>query len=854
MKNLIISIAALLSVIIANMAMWNVLNRPLNFESFIGIINGVTYEPSQGGDPQDHTHASEESINADLAVLENNVWAIRTYTTTEGLENLPELAAKHKLYVTAGAWIGKDLERNEREIGNLLPMGVKYPNVIATLVGNEALLREDVTVDQMIGYLRRVRGKSGRAVSTSEPWHIWLKYPQLAEEVDFIAIHILPYWEGIPMEEAVPYVVARYKEMKQRFPDKKIVITEVGWPSNGKPIHSAIASLGNEANFLREFLNTARSENIDYYIIEAFDQPWKVILEGTGGAYWGIFDSNRNWKFSLEGKVAPLPGWQLGALVAAIMAVAGVALFYNKWIGLSFLGKLVFNINANVGASLVAWTTLLGILRYHSFFVAIFWVLLVLMQLIAFIILLIESIELAEVMWGEDKKRRFGPLKVASDYPFPKVSVHVPIHNEPADMVCKTLDSLNWIDYSNFEVLVIDNNTKDPAVWQPVKEHCEKLGSKFRFFHLENWPGFKAGALNYALDHTDPNAEIVAVIDSDYIIRQNWLKSLVPYFKNPEVGLVQAPQDYRDSNESLFKKCCYWEYAGFFYIGMVQRNQYNSIIQHGTMTMVRKTALFEVGKWAEWCITEDCEMGLQLYSEGYDSVYVNHSFGRGLMPDTFTSYKTQRFRWVYGAMQIIKHNWSILINRTPKLTADQRYYYWAGWMPWFSDAFSLLFTLGSLLLTGVALYQPKETELPVIAFLLPSILLFSFKLLRLVTLYLVVVPCRIWHIFGASLAGLALTFTVAKATFLGLFSSGRPFIRTPKCTEERSMFSLFHMVKEELFMLILLWSGAFLLYQYWIFDNVQGRIWEALLLIQSIPYVCSIILAYMQTASVRDKS
>ncbi|HBA65974.1 MAG TPA: cellulose synthase, partial [Methylococcaceae bacterium] len=119
---------------------------------------------------------------------------------------------------------------------------------------------------------------------------------------------------------------------------------------------------------------------------------------------------------------------------------------------------------------------------------------------------------------------------------------------------------------------------------------CERLGGVFKFFHLENWPGFKAGAINFGLEQTASDAEIIAVIDSDYIISPDWLKSMVPYFADDKVGFVQSPQDYRDRALSTFKSMCYWEYAGFFNIGMVQRNEYNAIIQHGTMTMIRKSA------------------------------------------------------------------------------------------------------------------------------------------------------------------------------------------------------------------------------------------------------------------------
>jgi len=188
-------------------------------------------------------------------------------------------------------------------------------------------------------------------------------------------------------------------------------------------------------------------------------------------------------------------------------------------------------------------------------------------------------------------------------------------------------------------------------------------------------------------------------------------------FDNENVGFIQSPQDYRDRDQNLFKSFCYWEYAGFFNIGMVQRNEYNAIIQHGTMTMIRKSALLEVGKWAEWCICEDSELGLRLYEAGYDSVYVKDSFGRGLMPDTMSGYMTQRFRWVYGAMQIIKGHWrSFLPTKKSPLTAAQRYYFIAGWLPWFSDALALLFTTASLILTAVILSDPKHSELPPMCF------------------------------------------------------------------------------------------------------------------------------------------
>ena len=162
-----------------------------------------------------------------------------------------------------------------------------------------------------------------------------------------------------------------------------------------------------------------------------------------------------------------------------------------------------------------------------------------------------------------------------------KVSVHVPAYNEPAHMLIETLDALARLDYPNFEVIVVDNNTRDEAVWRPVEAHCQRLGERFRFFHVSPLAGFKAGALNFALRHTAADAEVIAVIDSDYQVAPNWLSDLVPSFDNPRIAIVQAPQDYHDEHDSAFKAMCYAEYRGFFYIGMITRNERNAIIHFG---------------------------------------------------------------------------------------------------------------------------------------------------------------------------------------------------------------------------------------------------------------------------------
>ena len=850
MKKLVTVIALALLVFI-NFSIWSYVNNPLQLQPWTKTTMGVTFDPMRKQDtPQSNTYPSEADIDSDLSLLANKVHAVRTYSVLKGLDKVPELAAKHDLNVTVGAWIDDNLEKNRQEIETLINLNRQNnSNIVRVMVGNEVMLRKNVSEDALIEYIREVKRNTWRPVSTSETWDMWVAHPKLVDEVDFIGVHILPYWEGIAAEDAVDYVFDRYHEMQKTFPNKPIIITEVGWPSDGQPFKHATASVSNQAKFLREFLNRADTEKVTYYIVEAFDQPWKMSLEGSAGAYWGIFNADRQAKYPMDSDVIAMPNWEHWAVGAAVFSVVLMVLFLFTRRSLKLPGLLFFGLIANLAASTIFWSVSIGAQQYQTNISMVFWAILILMQVMAAVILLIESLEIAEVVWHRNTARTFQPLKPSPDFKYPKVSLHLPIHNEPPDMVRMTLEALNKVDYPNLEVLVMDNNTKDPAVWEPVKADCERLGPKFRFFHLENWPGFKAGAINHALEQTAPDAEIIAVIDSDYILSPDWLNCMVPYFDNENVGFIQSPQDYRDRDQSAFKSFCYWEYAGFFNIGMVQRNEYNAIIQHGTMTMIRKSALLEVGNWSEWCICEDSELGLRLYEAGYDSVYVKDSFGKGVMPDTMSGYMTQRYRWVYGAMQIIKAHWrSFLPSKKPKLTPAQKYYFIAGWLPWFSDALALVFTITSLILTGVILYDPIHSELPANAFLLPTVGIFSFKIIRGLWLYQARVPCSVWQSLGASLSGLSLTHTVAKGTMQGLFTSGKPFMRTPKFEQHSALFVGLFTIRQELSLLILLSVAIGMMASLEHFDNLSGRLWIAILSVQAVPYVAALLTVLISIA------
>ena len=220
-------------------------------------------------------------------------------------------------------------------------------------------------------------------------------------------------------------------------------------------------------------------------------------------------------------------------------------------------------------------------------------------------------------------------------------------------MLKATLDAVARLEYPNFECVVVINNTPDPAYWRPIEEHCRTLGERFKFVNADNLAGYKAGALRLALAHTAPDAEIIGVIDADYVVQADWLKDLVPAFADPQVGMVQAPQDHRDGDRTLMHHAMNGEYAGFFDIGMVQRNEANAIIVHGTMCLIRRAALEAAGGWSSDTICEDTDLGLTMLEHGWQIHYTNRRYGHGLLPDTFEAYKKQRHRWAYGGFQIL---------------------------------------------------------------------------------------------------------------------------------------------------------------------------------------------------------
>jgi exo-beta-1,3-glucanase (GH17 family)/cellulose synthase/poly-beta-1,6-N-acetylglucosamine synthase-like glycosyltransferase len=853
------SVSILVLVAAANLAVFAFLNRPIEPPAWNGKIAGVSFSPYRVGQgPIDKVFPTEEQIREDLRVLAPEVGSVRTYTSLDGMDQIPRIANEFGLKVTAGAWIDGDRQKNDREIRKLVASVRANPNVNRVIVGNEVLLRGDLKVAEFAPYLRRVRAllsPLGIPVGTAEPWHVWLKHPELAREVDFIAVHLLPYWEGVSSDTAIPFVLDRLAEVKKRFPYKEVMIGEVGWPSNGRIRRGSVPSLANEAAFLRQFLNVAEERGIDYFVMEAFDQPWKIPVEGGVGAYWGMLDAKRQPKFAWSGEIIGVPSWPLLFALSTLIPALPLLWFLGRFRRFRARGRVFFAGVVQAAASLFTWIVYLTVSQYHSVYSATAWAVLLGALGVLLAIALTEAFELTELLWHRKLARRFARVAPAKLETWPKVSLHLPLCNEPPDMVRETLNSLAALDYPELEVLVIDNNTSDPGLWKPVEDMCQILGPRFKFFHVDHVSGFKAGALNLVLRETDPAAEIVAVIDSDYVVRPDWLRNLVPYFADPKIAVVQAPQDYRDGNQSMFKAMCGWEYAGFFDIGMVHRNERNAIIQHGTMSLVRRSVLDSLGGWAQWCICEDAELGLRVMEAGYDTAYVNHSYGQGLMPDTYTAYQKQRFRWAYGAVQILKRHWRELAGlRETQLTWAQRYHFVAGWLPWFADALNTLVTVLALIWTAGLVVAPKVFEFPLRFFLCASLGFFALKVGKTLWLYAARVHASAGENVSAALAGLSLTHTIGKAIFSGLTTSDRPFMRTPKCEEHSALIKGIRASREETTILGLLALGALAVGFRYGSQDVEAQLWIALLGVQSLPYLASLATAVISALPPRGTS
>ena len=841
-KDILRNSLSVISAVVIALMFWSTLHQTNAPSDWTDSIRGLAYSPYQRWQHPTGLQPQTLNIAHDIQQLSQITTSLRTYSMHDYMGVLATLAADSNMRLLAGAWIGVNSEHDERELSLLITLGQTQKNVTRLLVGNEVLLRNHLSSHMLQKHIKAVRAASEKPVSTAEPWHVWLEYPELADAGDFLAVHILPYWEGVHIDQAIPYIDRRLKELQAAYPNKPILLTEVGWPANGKHIGAAKPSRINQATFVRNFLAYAQQNNTDYVLLEAYDQPWKREIEGAVGGHWGILDSHRQKKWPMTGAVQENPHWPYWALGALLIGVLTQTIYFLHSPNLSIPRGTLVGISFQAWGAAMLWPPITLMQHYLSIFELMVWLTLITSQCLLYALFVSDLVEFANVRW-RTLRRQFNLVTSVPPENAPFVSIHLPCTDEPPEIVCRTLISLSQLIYPNFEVIVISNNCSNQTRWRPLEIQCAQLGSRFHFIHRDQYPGFKAGALNLARTLSDKRTEIVAVVDSDYLVDPDWLSTLTPFFDDDEIALVQAPQDHQFPNHSGFKRACFWEYAGFFQIGMLQRNEADAIIQHGTMTLIRSTALDEVGGWGEWCITEDAELGLRLLAAGWHSAYVSQSFGRGLLPDEFLAYKEQRFRWVFGAMQIVKrHRLALLGARRSHLSVAQRYHFIAGWFPWLADAGGFLFTLCALVWTLVMTIKPDQFQPPIPLFLVPVLILFIAKQVRGHLLYSMRIDCKFLDRLRAGLAGLALSHTVARAVLLGLATKNAPFKRTPKGASHARPRDAFKMARTEgaLFAVIIATLIAYSVRCD--LDEISALLWLLVLSVQAVPYLAALLM------------
>lgn len=397
----------------------------------------------------------------------------------------------------------------------------------------------------------------------------------------------------------------------------------------------------------------------------------------------------------------------------------------------------------------------------------------------------------------------------------PKVSVHVPCYQEPPALVIATIDALSNLQYDNYEVIVVDNNTTDASLWRPVEEHCKELGSKFSFFHVDPLAGAKAGAMNFALDKTSADVEIVAAIDADYCVDSDFLSALVPLFSDSQVAFVQASHEYREWRENAFLSSVYYYYMRFQKTIQPATNEFNSANLVGTMCLIRKAMLVEVGGWAEWCLTEDDELSVRLMGKGYVGHVLADTWGHGLIPETFEGVKKQLFRWMAGPVQEFWRHWRFYLGLSSgfHLTRAQRILRIMRLLEHVKLAFSFI---PSLLFIGVAVYLilHELTVYPPTVFLL---LIGAGVLMKYIKKWVEVrrfggegIKSHALH----TLLNNALRVNAIRALVVPTFNVALPWIRTNKFAMKGSFFRAFTCVPAETLIAIFYFSWFAVLFSF----------------------------------------
>ncbi len=322
--------------VIATTAFWWWQGRPVALpDAPSSVIPCLSFAPHRGGQSatDDTLIIPVEQIEHDLRLLSGSTRCVRTYGVGQGLDRVPEVAERLGMTVMLGVWILSDAADNARQLDIAIEVANRFPETVSALVvGNEVLLRGDVPEAELAEYLRRARASVSVPVTYADVTDYWFRHRTLADSVDFVTIHILPYWDDDPVgvEETMVRARTLWRQATEVFPDTPVFVGEAGWPRAGRMRGEALPSRVNQARFVRELLTLAQAENMGLNLIEAFDQPWKRVQEGTVGGYWGLFSERRADTSLLLGPVSDDPAWRLHLTWSVAIAVLPLVVVWAR--------------------------------------------------------------------------------------------------------------------------------------------------------------------------------------------------------------------------------------------------------------------------------------------------------------------------------------------------------------------------------------------------------------------------------------------------------------------------------------------------------------------------------------------
>jgi exo-beta-1,3-glucanase (GH17 family) len=260
-------------------------------------IHGLSFSPYITGQGPG-TQITEAQIHERIQLVAPHVNWVRTFSCTEGNELIPKIAAEYGLKTLVGVWLEGDLENNEKELANAIEVAkAGYADLLA--VGNEVLLREEMSQDELIDYINRAKqGAPGVPVGYVDAYFLFEDNQKVTDACDVIFANCYPFWEGYPAEHALVYMKQMYHRAQKVAPGKKVIISETGWPDQGSPERASIPSYENAIRYFVDSYHWAQEEGIDLFYFSSFDEDWKVADEGDVGAYWGILDKDGKHKYA----------------------------------------------------------------------------------------------------------------------------------------------------------------------------------------------------------------------------------------------------------------------------------------------------------------------------------------------------------------------------------------------------------------------------------------------------------------------------------------------------------------------------------------------------------------------------